>query len=299
MSTATLPAANTAGHERSSGAPLALTLLLPLTLINAVVFIAPMAYLLRMSLNRALDGGGIEPALTFANYLAFLTDSFYLEMILRSVLVSAGVTVLTLLLSYPIALFIHRAPPRWRNLLTVITISPLLVSAVVRTYGWMLILSDQGIINGTLVKLGIITAPLRLINNMTGVVIGLVEILMPYMILALMAGFGRLDRSYEEAAQTLGARPFTVFRRIIVPVTAPGIALGCLLCFVLAISSFVTPKLLGGGRVFLLATEIFDQAINLLNWPLAGTMSLIVLVLFGLALGLYGAIARQLGTGEA
>jgi len=164
----------------------------------------------------------------------------------------------------------------------------------VRTYGWMVILGDRGFINGLLRQAGLIVRPLRLINNTTGVAIGLVEILMPYMVLALMAGFGRLDRSYEEAAQTLGASRWTTFRRIVLPLTAPGIALGCLLCFVLAISSFITPKLLGGGRVFLLATEIYDQAIVTLNWPLAATMSITVLAIFGLALVAYGRAVRAL-----
>jgi putative spermidine/putrescine transport system permease protein len=206
----------------------------------------------------------------------------------RSIALAAMITALTLVLSYPIAFFIHRAVSRWKGLLTIVAISPLLVSAVVRTYGWMVILGDQGLINGLLQFGGLIERPLRLINNTTGVVIGLVEILMPYMVLALMAGFGRLDRVYEEAAQSLGAGPWTTFRRIVLPLTVPGIALGCLLCFVLAISSFITPKLLGGGRVFLLATEIFDQAIVLLNWPLAATMSIVVLGIFGLALLVYG-----------
>ena len=230
---------------------------------------------------------------------AFITDPFYLGLVARSIGFSVFITALTLVVSYPIALFIHRADARWKSLLTIITVSPLLVSAVVRTYGWMLILGDQGFVNGLLKDAGVISQPLRLINNSTGVVIGLTEILMPYMVLALLAGFGRLDRSYEEAALSLGARPWTTFRRVVVPLTAPGIALGCLLCFVLAVSSFITPKLLGGGRVFLLATEIYDQAIMLLNWPLAATMSIIVLVIFGLALVLYTRILRAWIRGSA
>jgi putative spermidine/putrescine transport system permease protein len=293
MTAATLDSGAVTGRPHSV-LPIAVGLLLPIALVNAIGFLAPVANLFRMSFNEATGGGGLREAFTFANYVAFLTDPFYLGLVGNSVLVSVLITIITLVVSYPIALFIHRAPPRWQSILTIICISPLLVSAVVRTYGWMLLLGDQGIINGALTGIGAMTAPIRLTNNLTGVVIGLVEILMPYMILALLAGFGRLDRTFEEAAQSLGARPWVSFRRIVVPLTFPGIALGCLLCFVLAISSFITPKLLGGGRVFLLATEIYDQAIVLLNWPLAATMSIIVLVIFGLALVVYGRVVRAL-----
>jgi putative spermidine/putrescine transport system permease protein len=278
----------------ASTAPLAFGLLAPIAIVNAIGFLAPVAYLLRMSFNESTGGGGLREAVTLTSYIAFVTDPFYLGLVARSIGFSLGITALTLVLSYPIALFIHRADPKWKSLLTIVTVSPLLVSAVVRTYGWMLILGDQGFVNGLLKSAGLISAPFRLVNNSTGVVIGLTEILMPYMVLALLAGFGRLDRSYEEAALSLGARPWTTFRRIVVPLTAPGIALGCLLCFVLAVSSFITPKLLGGGRVFLLATEIYDQAITLLNWPLAATMSIIVLAIFGLALVFYARIVRAL-----
>jgi putative spermidine/putrescine transport system permease protein len=196
----------------------------------------------------------------------------------------------TLICSYPIALYLHRSSGTWRTILLVLVISPLLTSAVVRTYGWIAILTENGLINNALAWLGM--TPLRLMFNKTGVFIGLTEILMPYMILALLAGFGRLDPRVEEAASTLGAKPFQVFYRIILPLTLPGIALGCLLCFVLAVSSFITPKLLGGGRVFLLATEIYDQAIVTLNWPLAATLSLLILVIFGAALVLYSRALR-------
>lgn len=280
--------------EASSPTRLALCLLLPIALVNTLVFIVPSLNLLRMSFNRSLPGGGIQEAVTLENYLAVMTDWFYLELVLNSIWISSVITILTLACSYPIALFIHRSSPAWRNLLILTCVSPLLMSAVVRTYGWLIILGDQGLINGLLRSLGLIGRPLRLVFNTTGVVIGLVEILMPYMILALLAGFGRLDRSYEDAARSLGARPWRVFMRVTFPLTLPGVALGCLLCFVLAISSFITPKLLGGGRVFLLATEIYDQAIVTLNWPVAATLSMLILVIFGAAMMLYARIVRAL-----
>ncbi|MDJ1157631.1 ABC transporter permease [Chelatococcus sp. SYSU_G07232] len=293
MTVATFSDAPAATRQRPV-APLAAAMLLPIAIVNAIGFLAPVANLFRMSFNEATGGGGLREAVTFANYLAFVMDPFYLELVTRSIGMSLAITLLTLVASYPIALFIHRAPAQWKSLLTIVTVSPLLVSAVVRTYGWMLILGDRGLVNGLLTSAGVIHEPLRLVNNTTGVVIGLVEILMPYMVLSLMAGFGRLDRTYEEAAQSLGAMPWTAFRRVVVPLTLPGIALGCLLCFVLAVSSFITPKLLGGGRVFLLATEIYDQAIVILNWPLAATMSIVILAIFGLALVAYTRVVRLL-----
>src|SRR5437667_8996713 len=192
---------------------------------------------------------------TLATWINVLHDSFYAELIINSIMVSLGITLLTLLCPYPIALYLHRSSGTWRSVLLVLVISPLLTSAVVRTYGWIAILSENGLVNNAVSGVGF--SPVRLMFNKTGIVIGLTEILMPYMILSLLAGFGRLDPRCEEAALTLGARPMRVFWRIVVPLTAPGIALGCLLCFVLSVSSFITPRLLGGGRVFLLATEIY------------------------------------------
>jgi putative spermidine/putrescine transport system permease protein len=272
---------------------LAVALLTPILLINAIVFVVPIVNLLRISFNEALPGGGIGPAFTWANWANLIEDSYYLEILLRSIWMSALITLLTLLCSYPIALYLHRASGAWRTFLFVLVIAPLLTSAVVRTYGWIAMLADSGLVNNALSWFGAPT-PFRLIFNMTGIIIGLTEILMPYMILALLAGFGRLDPRCEEAALTLGARPLQTFWRIVVPLTAPGIALGCFFCFVLCVSSFITPRILGGGRVFLLATEIYDEAIVTLNWPGAATLSILVLIVFGAALVLYTRALRRL-----
>ena len=149
----------------------------------------------------------------------------------------------------------------------------MLVSSVVRTFGWNVILGDSGILNGLLSDLGLIHTPIHLMNNMLGVIIGLTEIEMPTMTLALMAGFSRLDTAVEEAARTLGASPWRTLLRVTVPLSAPGIAIGCLITFVLVMSSFITPSLLGGGRVYVMATAIYQEALETLNWPLAATVS--------------------------
>lgn len=274
-------------------AGLAALLLGPIAIVNGIAFVLPVFNLLMLSFREGLSGGGIGEVFTLASWTSTITDTFYLELIVQSILTSLMITFLTLICSYPIALYLHRARGRWRTLLLVLVISPLLTSAVVRTYGWIAILADDGLINSMLAAMGY-QEGVRLMFNKIGVVTGLTEILMPYMILALLAGFGRLDPRVEEAAETLGAPPWKVFWRIVVPLTMPGVALGCLLSFVLAVSSFITPKLLGGGRVFLLATEIYDQAIVTLNWPLAATLSMIVLIIFGAALVVYSRLLRTI-----
>jgi putative spermidine/putrescine transport system permease protein len=268
-------------------------LLLPMAAINLAAFVLPVVRLGMISFIESRSGGVLTNNYTLANYVDFFTDSFSFDLIFNSLLLGVTVTLATLVLAYPIALFLHRVSPKWRNLLFVITVSPLLVSSVVRTYGWMVLLGDQGVVNGILMSSGIIQTPIRLVNNSLGVYIGMVEVLIPYMALSLISGFGRLDVVFEEAAASLGASSWTRFRRIIVPLTMPGVALGCLLCFVLAISSFITPKLLGGGRVFLLATEIYDKAVIQLEWPSAAATSVIVLVIFGLALALYSRVSKR------
>ena len=237
--------------------------------------------------------GVLTGGYSLASYAGFLTDRFSLELLGNSLFLSLLVTFITLCCAYPIALFLHRLPPARRNLLFVITVSPLLVSVVVRTYGWMVILGDQGLVNSLLLSTGLISAPLRLVNGWIGVTVGLVEVLIPYMALSLISGFGRLDAHLEEAAASLGANAWRRFFRVVFPLTMPGVALGCLLCFVLSMSSFITPKLLGGGRVFLLATEIYDLAVIQLEWPRAAATSVVVLLLFGIALACYTRIARR------
>jgi putative spermidine/putrescine transport system permease protein len=280
--------------SRPSFPLIALVLLLPMAIINLIAFLLPVFRLGMISFIESRGGGILTQNYTLSNYIGFFTDSFSFELVANSLSLSFGVTFATLLCAYPIALFLHRVSPAWRNLLFVITVSPLLVSSVVRTYGWMVLLGDQGVINGILMSAGIVDTPIRLVNNQLGVFIGMVEVLIPYMALSLIAGFGRLDVVFEEAAASLGANSWTRFRRVVFPLTLPGVALGCLLCFVLAISSFITPKLLGGGRVFLLATEIYDQAVIQLEWPRAAATSVIVLLIFGIALAVYSRIARRI-----
>ncbi|MCX8995938.1 ABC transporter permease [Rhizobiaceae bacterium BDR2-2] len=272
------------------GRTVILAFLLPILLVNMVAFIVPVVNLALLSLRTAAATGALTDGFSLETWRSVLVDSFYWAMLGRTVWVGTIITAITLILSYPLALFVSRTTGAFKTVLVILCISPLLISAVVRTYGWMVILGDQGFMPALIRAVGL--TPPVLLNNQLGVIIGMTEILMPYMILALMSGFGKLDPTLEQAAGTLGARPFTVFRRIVLPLSLPGILLGCLLCFVLAVSSFITPKMLAGGRVSLLATEIYDQAIVTLNWPLAACLSVLVLVVFGTALFFYGQLSK-------
>ena len=269
------------------------SLVLPAVALMLVAFILPMLWLGRLSLDRSTGGGVLIEDVSVGNYLRFFQDPFYLGIMWRSLWMSLAVTVLSLVCSYPIALFLFRTRSRWRGVLAILTISPLLVSSVVRTFGWMVILGDTGLINGALRYLGVIDAPVPLMNNLLGVLIGLTEIEMPTMTLALMAGFSRLDVTLEEAARTLGASPWRTLLRVTLPLSAPGIVIGCLITFVLVMSSFITPTLLGGGRIYVMATAIYQEALETLNWPLAATVSIILIAVFGVCLGVYERISRR------
>ncbi|MCW3475054.1 ABC transporter permease [Limobrevibacterium gyesilva] len=267
-------------------------LLTPAGTITLVAFLLPMAWLARLSLSRA-SGGVLIDDVALTNYVRFFSDRFYLGVLWRSVWIAAGVAVLSILASYPIALFLFRSRSRWRGVLAVLVIAPLLVSSVVRTFGWMIILGDRGWINGMLAMTGLITAPVRLMNTVWGVLIGLTEIMMPTTTLALLAGFSRLDATLEEAARSLGAAPWRCFLRVTLPLTMPGIIVAGLVTFVLSISSFVTPSLLGGGRVQVLASTIYEEALETLDWPFAAAVSVILVLVFGLTLLGYERMARR------
>jgi ABC-type spermidine/putrescine transport system permease subunit I len=186
-------------------------LLIPATLFLLAIYVWPSLGLFRNAFNEVGPTGAMVEAWSLETARATFHDSFTFELTLNSLWLSSVSTLIALCMAYPVSLFLFRTDSRFRGLLAVVAIMPMLVSGVVRVFGWLAILGDRGLVNTTLQSLGLISTPLKLVFNWTGVTIGLAESIMPYMILALLAGFGRLDRTLEEAARSLGASPFRTF----------------------------------------------------------------------------------------
>lgn len=249
--------------------PLALTLLF---------FVGPVVYLFWVSLHSASQSELYGPALTLQNYTAVLTDSFYLRIIQRTLGVAATILAICLFIGYPVAYFIALQPPRRRMIVLLMLLFPLMVSNVVRAYGWVAILGRRGVLNTTLRDIGLIDAPLDLLYSTEAVVIGLMTILLPYMVISIANTLSALDRRYEEAAQALGAGPVRTFVHVTLPLSTPGVASGMLLVFLLTLSAYVTITLLGGPRSKLLVSMVYDS-VSAFQWPRAAALAFILLAL--------------------
>lgn len=244
----------------------------------AALFVGPLLNLARMSLADPTVSRTTASGWTLDNYRAALADPVMQEAVLATFRIGFWVAFLALLVGYPLALFLTRTTSRWRSLLLAIILAPIFISIVVRTYGWTVLLSNRGLVNSALVGLGITDAPLRLMFNEVGIIIGTTHVLLPFMILSVMGSLQVMDRSLEAAAMSLGARPWRVFRDVVWPLSLPGVAAGLLLVFVLAISSFVTPMLLGGQVVMTLPIVALQQFTTVFNWVAGSTVIMILVV---------------------
>ncbi|MFB8385789.1 ABC transporter permease [Microbacterium sp. NPDC055910] len=242
--------------------------LLPLLIFLAVFFLIPLVEVLSMSVREG-DGG-------LSNYAEFFSTPAYVGVLLRTVGMSLLVTAVCLLLAFPYAYTMSIATPNWRKVLIALVLLPFWTSLMVRSYAWVILLQDTGVVNSLLELVGL--GPIPLIRNNTGVVIGMVQVLLPFLVLPLFSTLSNIDRRYVTAAISLGARPISAFRKVYLPLAAPGIAAGSLIVFVLSLGFFVTPQLLGSTQNILLSQLIQQQTNRLLNFGMGGTMAAVLLL---------------------
>jgi putative spermidine/putrescine transport system permease protein len=221
---------------------------------------------------------GIVPAFTLKNWVEIATDSYFFEVFLRTFRIAVLVTAATVLIGVPEAYILNRMSPAWRSVCMLVVIGPLLVSVVARTLGWALLLGSTGLVNQGLIALGLIGTPLEFMFTETGVVIALTHVLVPFMILSVWASLQRLDPQIENAAMSLGAGWWTIWRRVILPQIVPGILSGAIIVFALAASAFASPAIIGGRRLKVAATLAYDEFLNTLNWPLGAAVAVLLLV---------------------
>lgn len=270
----------------------------PAVLVTSFVFGSSMVILLLYSF-RAFENGTIAGGHTTSTWTSFLSSSYYWHVVWTTMKLGLLTTAITAVVGYPLALALYRLRTRWLRFAAYFLIfAPLLTSVVVRSYGWSLILGDGGVINHLLLQLHLISAPIRMLYEFNGVTIALVHILLPFMIFPIASVLDQLDPTLEQAAADLGAGPFTVFRRVTLPLSVQGVIAGSQLVFALAISAFGTPSLLGGGRVQVLATEIYTD-VGSLDWPHAAVASYVLLALALAAIAAFSFLLRiQTGTRE-
>jgi len=239
----------------------------PALILLFAFFLLPVVRMLGLSLEAG----------TLDWYAKALGEGLYLQVFWNTFQIALLVTLVCLLLGYPLGFLIATTTPGWATLGFIFVLLPLWTSVLVRTYAWMVLLGRNGVLNRWLIGAGIVDDPLPLLHNFTGVLIGMVHVLLPYMVLPIYGAVRRLDPAIVAAAEGLGASSARIFWRIYLPLTLNGIFAGCIIVFVLALGFFITPALLGGGRVMMIAVLIEQEIRQTLNWPFASALSAVLL----------------------
>ncbi|RUR36056.1 ABC transporter permease subunit [Vreelandella populi] len=254
-------------------------------------FLLPFALVLKISLSQGAVaippyGPLVEYAdqtlnifLNLGNYLFLLSDSLYVAAYWGSVKTAFMSTVVCLLIGYPMAYAMARAPARWQLLLLLLVMLPSWTSFLIRVYAWMGILSNSGLINNLLMGLGLIETPLRMMNTQFAVVIGIVYAYLPFMVLPLYAHLTRLDNSLLEAASDLGSRKLNTFIKVTLPLSMGGIIAGSMLVFIPAVGEFVIPELLGGPNTLMIGKVLWEEFFLNRDWPIASALAMVMLLL--------------------
>jgi len=245
------------------------------------VIVAPLAIVFARSFT--------DPTFGVQNYRAFFASSVYTDVLVNTFVTAFSVTAVTLAIGYPYAYLMTLAPAFWRKVLLVLVLVPFWTSLLVRSFALVLLLRDTGVVNESLQSWGLTEAPITLVRNFTGVLIGMVQVMLPFMVLPLYAAMSGVDRRLLQAAEGMGARPAFAFWRIFVPLTGAGVAAGSLLVFIQSLGFYITPSLLGGPKDVMLGELIVQQVSTVLNWGFAAALAA---VLLGTTLLLLGIASR-------
>ncbi|MEK3915148.1 ABC transporter permease [Paenibacillus sp. FSL H7-0331] len=230
---------------------------------------------------------------TFNGYMHFLQDQYFLNILLTTMQVSTVTTILCILIGFPVAYYVSRQSPRTKGIMLALAIFPLLTSSVVRSFSWIIILGKNGLLNSSLMSLGLIQQPLEILYTPTAVMIGLIHLFLPLIIISLVGVMENIDPDLVKAAESLGASRFTVFRKVIFPLSIPGLILGSILVFVGSMTAYTTPSVLGGKKR-VISTFLYQNAITLNDWYSASVVATIMMVITLIVIGLMTKISTKL-----
>jgi putative spermidine/putrescine transport system permease protein len=251
----------------------------PALLLFAGVVLVPIAMTVILSFHDWSMYRGIVPVFTLKNWLEVFGDEYFYGIFFRTLRTALIVTLVTALFGAPEAYVLNRMRNPWKGLFLLVVLAPLLISVVVRTLGWALLFGGEtGLINKSMLRLGLIATPIPFMFTETGVIIALSHVLIPFMVLAVWAGLQRLDPQVESAARSLGASQFVALYRVVLPQIMPGMLSGAIIVFALAASAFATPAIIGGRRLKVASTLAYDEFLNTLNWPLGAAVATLLLI---------------------
>lgn len=283
-----------AGRARRALVPAAL--LGPGVLFLIVFMAIPVGLLAFYTFFRRGRFGGVVFEFTLDNWIK-LTEPLYLGVIGQSIGLALIVTVLALLIGYPMAYAIAGLSPKWRTVALIAVVLPFWTNFLIRTYAWILLLNNAGWVNQWLQGLGLTDAPISMLYTPQAIVVGLVYMYLPLMVLPLYASLQQLDPSLREAATNLGAGPWRAFRTVTLPLSLPGALTGCIFVFVPAMSNFVIPELIGGGKTIMVGNLVRDQFLEARDWPFGATLALVLTILLVLVILVQTAVSRRLSQG--
>ncbi|ANY82016.1 ABC transporter permease [Microvirga ossetica] len=274
--------------EQRSEARTMFRLTLPAILIVGLLMVAPIGWLLSMSFV------GQDGRLGFENYVLFFSEAVYREMFINTFIIAFVVTVICLILGYPVAYLMAILPSPWAGFLMLAVLMPFWTSGLVRTFSWLIILQRNGLVNQMLVWMGVIERPIALVHNMTGTIIGMVHIMVPFLILPLYASMKAIDLNLMRAAANLGSTPAHAFRRVYLPLSMPGLIAGTIMVFVMCLGFYITPALLGGGKIKMIAQRIEESLALYPTWGPAAALAVLLLVMTAVCLGVSLMLVRRL-----